>query len=255
MKIGAQLYTVRDHCQSLDTFAQTLTKVADMGYHTVQMSGCCRYEPEWFKEQLDKNGLTCQLTHMEMEDIIRNPDQLVADHNVYGCKHIGIGYMPPEYRGDTKKVAAFCHKLDAAARRISQLGSKLMYHNHWFEYDDRGDGKNYMEMIGEHFPEIEMGFTLDTYWVEFAGYDLVSEINRLSGRLPCVHLKDLEILPDGTRRYCPVGTGTINFEKALAAFEEAGTQVAFVEQDESFGEDPFVCLKKSLDYLHSLGYE
>ena len=219
------------------------------------MSGCCKYEPQWFKEQLDKNGLTCELTHIEMEDIIRDPDRLVADHNVYGCKHIGIGYMPPEYRGDVKKVQEFCCKFNAASKRISELGSKLMYHNHWFEYDDRGDGKNYMEMIGEHFPANEMGFTLDTYWVEFAGYDLVPEIKRLSGRLPCVHLKDLEILPNGTKRYCPVGSGTINFEKALMAFEEAGTQVAFVEQDESFGEDPFVCLKKSLDYLHSLGYQ
>ena len=254
MKIGAQLYTVRDYCQTLDGFAHTLAKVADIGYTAVQISGCCVYEPQWLKEQLDKNKLTCHLTHIEMEDIIRDPDQLVADHNVYGCKHIGIGYMPPEYRGDIKKVEEFCSKFDVAAKRIRELGSKLMYHNHWFEYDDRGDGKNYMEMIADRFPASDMGFTLDTYWVEFAGYDLVSEINRLSGRLPCVHLKDLEVLPDGTKRYCPVGSGTINFEKALKAFDAAGTQFAFVEQDKCFGADPFECLKKSYDYLYSLGY-
>lgn len=254
IRIGAQLYTVRDACQTLEDFSETLARVADIGYKTVQVSGCCPYEPQWLKEQLDKNGLTCDLTHFELEDIIQDPDKMVADHNVYGCKHIGIGYMPTEYRGDVQKVAAFCDLFDAASKQISALGSKLMYHNHWFEYDDRGDGKNYMEMIADRFPKSDLGFTLDTYWVKFAEYDLLTEIRRLSGRLPCVHLKDMEILADGTKRYCPVGSGILDFEKILEGFAAAGTEVAFVEQDECFGQDPFVCLKKSYDYLTSIGY-
>lgn len=254
IKIGAQLYTLRDYCQTTDGFADTLARVADMGYTTVQMSGCCAYDPEWFREQLEKNGLTCELTHFELEDIVGDTDKLVADHNVYGCRYIGIGYMPAQYRGNTAKVAEFCDVFDAAATRIHELGSQLMYHNHWFEYDDRGDGKNYMEMIAERFTPEQLGFTLDTYWVAFAGYDVVSEIERLSGRLPRVHLKDMEILPDGTRRYAPVGTGVIDFPKIMAAFEKAGTGVAFVEQDECFERDPFDCLKMSYDYLKSIGY-
>lgn len=254
IKIGAQLYTLRDYCQTLDGFADTLARVADMGYTTVQMSGCCGYEPEWFKEQLKKNGLTCELTHFELEDIVGDPEKIVADHNVYGCKHIGIGYMPQPYRGDVKKVEEFCNIFDEASTRIHELGSQLMYHNHWFEYDDRGDGKNYMEMIAERFTPEQLGFTLDTYWVAFANYDVVSEIERLSGRLPRVHLKDMEILTDGTKRYCPVGSGVIDFEKALTAFEKAGTEIAFVEQDECFERDPFTCLKMSYDYLKSIGY-
>ena len=170
IKIGAQLYTLRDYCQTTDGFADTLARVADMGYTTVQMSGCCAYEPEWFREQLEKNGLTCELTHFELEDIVGDTDKLVADHNVYGCRYIGIGYMPAQYRGNTAKVAEFCDVFDAAATRIHELGSQLMYHNHWFEYDDRGDGKNYMEMIAERFTPEQLGFTLDTYWVAFAGY-------------------------------------------------------------------------------------
>ena len=37
MKIGAQLYTVRDFCKTLDGFSETLKKVADIGYTTVQV--------------------------------------------------------------------------------------------------------------------------------------------------------------------------------------------------------------------------
>ena len=36
MKIGAQFYTIRDYCKNLDDFAESLKKVADIGYTTVQ---------------------------------------------------------------------------------------------------------------------------------------------------------------------------------------------------------------------------
>lgn len=57
MKIGAQLYTVRNYTQNLEDFSETLKKVADIGYTTVQVSGTCAYEADWLKEQLDKTGL------------------------------------------------------------------------------------------------------------------------------------------------------------------------------------------------------
>ena len=37
MKIGAQLYTVRDACQTPEGFADTLARVADMGFSTVHL--------------------------------------------------------------------------------------------------------------------------------------------------------------------------------------------------------------------------
>ena len=63
MQIGAQLYTVREHARNLDDFSETLKKIADIGYKTVQVSGTCAYEAAWLKEQLDANGLKCVITH------------------------------------------------------------------------------------------------------------------------------------------------------------------------------------------------
>ena len=36
---------------------------------------------------------------------------------------------------------------------------------------------------------------------------------------------------------------------------DLGIEYAYVEQDECFHRDPFDCLKMSLDYLKSIGYE
>ena len=63
MQLGAQFFTIRDFCKNTDDIAESLKKVADIGYKTVQLSGICAYDAGWMKEELRKNGLTCVLTH------------------------------------------------------------------------------------------------------------------------------------------------------------------------------------------------
>lgn len=253
MIVGVQLYTVRNYCQTLADFADTLARVADMGYTTVQVSGTCDYPADWLSEQLQKNGLRCVLTHIELTEIAEQTDAQAAAHKVFGCPRIGIGYMPPEFRGSLPTVERFCNIVAPAAKRLRTLGMYLMYHNHAFEYERTPDGRTYMEYLSDRFAPEELGFTLDTYWVQYGGFDPAAEIRRLSGRVPCVHFKDMEILPDGERRYAPVGSGILDFDAILAALENSGCEHILVEQDECFDEDPFACLQKSLDYLHSLG--
>ena len=54
MEIGAQFFTLREQCKTLDGLALALKQVADIGYRTVQISGTCPYEPAWLDEQLKK---------------------------------------------------------------------------------------------------------------------------------------------------------------------------------------------------------
>ena len=90
MKIGAQLYTLREYCKTLEDFSETLKKVADMGYTAVQVSGTCDYDAQWLAEQLKAAGLTCNLTHYKIDRILNETDKTVADHNIFGCKCIGL---------------------------------------------------------------------------------------------------------------------------------------------------------------------
>lgn len=253
MKIGAQFYTVRDFCKTPDALAESLKKVADIGYTTVQISGTCAYEAEWLAEQLQKNGLTCGITHFNYDRIVNDTEKVVAEHNVFGCKHIGIG----GFFGGVAGLPKFVEEAKPAAQKIHELGSQFMYHNHNWEYESRlDDGRTVMEALSDFFTPEEMCFTLDTYWVKYGGFEVVPEIKRLSGRLPVVHFKDMYLTDDGERKMAWVGGGNVlDFEKIFSAFEDAGTKYAYVEQDNCNGEDPFVCLKKSYDYLRSLGLD
>ena len=93
MEIGAQFYTLRDFCKDLDSFAETLKKVADIGYKTVQISGTCGYEPEWLKSELKKNGLKCVLTHTPADKLQNDPAKVAAEHDLFDCKYVGLGWF------------------------------------------------------------------------------------------------------------------------------------------------------------------
>ena len=102
MEIGAQFYTVRSMTQTTEGLAETLKKVADIGYRTVQLSATCPYDAEWMKEQLNKNGLRCVLTHTPVPRLTGELDRVIAEHSVYGCDYIGLGwYSFDEEKGDT----------------------------------------------------------------------------------------------------------------------------------------------------------
>ena len=240
MQIGAQLYTVRDYCRTLPDFSETLKKIADIGYRTVQVSGTCAYDPAWLREELSKNGLTCVITHTPPDRIADHPDIVAEEHKIFGCSVVGIG----SYNLDACGVEGFAARFRPAARRLLERGCRLSYHNHDEEFKQE-EGKTRLARLAELFSPEELAFTLDTYWVQAGGGDPIQWLRRLSGRVPCVHLKDMGY----GRRMAPVGEGNMNFTGILEACLASGVEYSLVEQDDCYGEDPFACLSRSFAYL------
>jgi len=253
MKIGAQLYTVREYTKTLDDFARTLERIADIGYRVVQVSGTCAYDPAWLKEQLDRLGLTCAITHYNVDRIANETDQVVAEHKVFGCKYIGIGMMKNGLANGMEDYIAFRDAYLPAGKRIAEQGCKLMYHNHDMEFARCGENKLiYLEKTAADFAPEVLGFTLDTYWVQAGGGNPAQWIRNLAGRVHCVHLKDMT-MAGRERRMAPVYEGNMDFDAILEACEAAGTEYLLVEQDDCYGEDPFDCLKTSFQNLKAKG--
>lgn len=249
MKIGAQLWTVREFCANLDDFAETLAKIADIGYETIQVSGTCKYTAEWLKRQLDKNGLTCVITHTSPDELVHETEKVVREHNIFGCDYVGLGFHPFKEEKPEEGYDYFVNTYLPVAENIAKMGKYMMHHTHDQEFQRRGD-KLIIEHLMEIFPAEWLGFTLDTFWVQAAGGDPAQWLERLAGRVPCIHLKDYSY----GRKMEVIGEGNMNFERIIEKAEEAGTKYMLVEQDDCNGEDPFECLRRSYNYLHSLGF-
>ena len=252
MIIGAQLYTLKKYTQDLDSFADALCRVADIGYTAVQVSGTCEFEPEWLREQLKKNGLVCAVTHTKLPLMQEDPQKVCSDHKTFGCTRIGLGAMPGFVHDDTyvRDIFAQLHPVVDAFRAN---GCKFYYHNHQIDFNRGKDGRTYLEWMLEEFPAEDLGIIFDTYWAAFSGVNPAEVMRKeLKGRLEVIHLKDM-IIEGKEQRFAPVGSGNLNFDPILEAAEELGTQYLLVEQDKSYDDDPFDCLKKSYDFLRSKG--
>lgn len=179
MEIGAQLYTVREHTKTLEDFSRTLEKIAAIGYRNVQVSGTCAYEPAWLKAELDRTGLRCVLTHTDPGRIAAETDAVAAEHQAFGCTHIGIGSLPGGFDKGLAGYQTFAETYRPVGRRLAALGCRLMYHNHHMEFARTGEGREiYLERFLRDFAPEELGFTLDTYWVQAGGGDPVQWLNR-----------------------------------------------------------------------------
>lgn len=249
MRIGAQLYTAREACRTPEGFAETLARVADIGYRTVQVSGTCPYEADWLRAQLERNGLLCVLTHIPVPRLTGALEQVIRDHRVFGCPNIGLGYWSFA-EGSDMSLGRWLETFPPVAKAIREGGAYFMHHNHDNEFRRVG-GRPVMEALMEAVPAEQMGFTLDTYWVQVAGGDPAQWLDRLRGRAPVIHLKDcgygqsMEVL----------GEGNINFGRVFESAEAAGTQYMLVEQDDCHGEDPVECLRRSYEYLRAWGFD
>ena len=249
MEIGAQFFTLREFCKDTDSFAESLKKVADIGYRCVQISGTCEFEPRWLAQQLEKNGLRCVVTHTAPAKLMADPVQVAKDHTVFGCDNVGLGYYKFEPENPQGDYAYYLQTYKPVAAAMKENGKYFMHHNHSYEFR-KVDGKLVIERLAEDFSADELGFILDTYWVQKAGGDPAAWIEKLAGRLPVIHLKDY--LFDASMAV--IGEGNINFDRVFEKAEAAGTRYMLVEQDNCNGEDPFDCLKRSYAYLKACGF-
>ena len=241
MKIGAQLYTVREFTQTAKDFADTIKKLANIGYEYVKVSGI---GPIPFQEVADickANGISVPITHANPTRIRDETEQVIAEHRILGADYVGIGGMHGDYERNAEGVKRFMADFTPAVEKIHAAGMTFMYHNHAHEFEKFGS-KYMMEYLMEGLPQI--GFTLDTYWVQTGGADPSAWIKKLSKRVDVVHLKDMAYTADKQMMAVPM-EGNLNWDGIFAACRAAGVKYAMVELDDCYGADPFECLRRS----------
>ncbi len=257
MILGAQFYTLRNFCKTLEGLEESLKKVADMGFTAVQLSGVCAYEAEWVYEICKKLGLKIVITHYSYDKILNNTEETIAFHKAMDCPYIGIGMAPGFSNGKYEKFLA---EAGEAMDKIAAAGLKFMYHNHDMEFARYPEnGKLYIDDMCDHFTPEQMGVTMDTYWVQAGGGDPAQWIKKLKGRNDCVHFKDMigfiKYDENGKmqrgHQIAPIGEGNMNYDAIIEACLAADVKYGFVELDECHGEDPFDCMKRSYDFLTS----
>ena len=256
--IAAQLYTIRELLagKSEEEVRKVLSKVKEIGYSAVQISGVGkidREKAEMYQRVCQELELDICATHLGMEQLEEEIDFVIEYHKLWNCKYIGIGAMPEKYRKDAEGMVAFAKACNQIGAKLKEAGLQLIYHNHKYEFEKFPweDGKNSgMELLFELFDPETVEFELDTYWVQAGGANPVEWIKKVNHRMSVVHFKDFRIHQD-EQQFAEIGEGNLNWEAIIKACQETQVIYAAVEQD-AFTTDPLESLRVSREYLKRL---
>lgn len=280
-KIGVQAMMLKGKFDELGAY-DTLKKVSEIGYNTIEISQI-QMTPEnvsEIKRACDDFGIHVVAMSpaiegnpvMPQENLQDDYDKIVADARTLNCKFMRIGMLPIPSMFSLEKVLEFCEKLEVTAQKLQKDGIKLYYHNHHVEFQ-KYDGEYLLDIIRKHAPTV--GFEIDVHWVQRAGEDPVKVLEKYDGLVDLVHLKDyrvgaldpsvLDFLAKGDMagfmggfnnliEFAEVGEGNLDFHAIIEAGKNSGAKYFLVEQDDTYGKDPFECLQTSYDNLVEMGY-
>ncbi|MDF2543175.1 MAG: xylose isomerase [Herbinix sp.] len=249
--IAVQLYTLREFTKTPEDFAKTLSRVKNMGYNAVQVSGTGPLDPQFVKNTADKEGIAICATHIPFERLKNDKEQVIYQHKLWNCNYVGIGSMPDSYRTDREGYVCFAKEASEYGRILAENGLTLIYHNHNFEFRKFGDKTGMQILLDESDPDT-FQFEIDTYWVQSGGADPIEWINKVKGRMDVVHFKDMAINEQNQQMMAEVGEGNLNWKDIIAACKANEVIWCAVEQD-ICQRDPFESLAISQKNLAKFG--
>ena len=246
LKIGAQMYTARDYCKTAADIAASCAKVKAMGYDGIQISAFGVIEPEEMKQVLDGEGLACAATHISLDRMMDDTQAVIDEHQLWGCKYTAIGGFSPKDDWTRARWSEFAQKYNAVAQKFEGSGISIGYHNHSHELAAADGVLPLQLLIDECDPAI--WFEIDTYWITHGGGDPCAWIEKVSGRIPCVHFKDMMINRKREQQMTEIGSGNLNWPRIIETCKAAGVEWYLVERDRG-DLDPFESLKVSLEQM------
>ncbi len=282
--IGVQMSTIAPAKMPKFDAYESMARLADIGYKCIEISQVpmTKENVAGFRRAIDELGFnvaavsaTVKSNPMMPSEELCNPDdfkKMVDDAKALNCDMMRIGAMPMDARFSMQAAIDFAKQADEYACQLAEHGIDLYYHNHHFEFA-RHDGKFLMDIIKENTKYL--GFELDIHWIHRGGVDPIKFINQYAGRIRLLHLKDYRIAtmrqpeadmnsPEGMKKvyaalndivqFAEVGEGTLDIAGCIEAGLAGGSEYFLVEQDLTYGRDPFDSLKISHDNLVKLGY-
>ena len=269
LPVAVQVYSVRD--DAAKDLRGTLEAIKAMGYDGVEFAGLYGNSPAEIKKMCEEIGLNPISAHVAYVELLADTEGVLAKYAEIGCKYVAVPYLMPEHRPDSDQFPTVVENIGKIAKVAKSMGIQLLYHNHDFEFM-KLDGKYALEVLYDTIPADLLQTELDTCWVNVGGEVPADYLRKYVDRAPIVHLKDFygeksEDMYDligiekkaparpGNFELRPVGSGLQDFPAILAAAEDAHAQWVVVEQDNpSMGLTPLECIKKSREYLKTLGY-
>ena len=219
MKLGLQLYTVRDAYQTQEELKEVLRNVKDMGYEGVEFAGYAGFAAEELKAFLEEIKLEPISSHVAIGELEAKAEEALEYAKKLGCKWLVCCWAPAS---NVAEVEHLVTELNRVKKLASEYGIELLYHNHPHEFKAIEDGSIPMDKISN-----VCNLELDTYWVFNVGIEPCTYIQKNAEKISLIHIKDGNL----SGNPCAIGEGYNNIKGIQKISEEIGIEWLIVEND------------------------
>lgn len=217
MRIGLQLYTVRDAFER--DREGTLRTVAAIGYDGVELYGDLG-DVASLRRLLDELGLAVAGRHISFD---ADADALAAEMEALACKRVALAWIDPVETLEQRDATVA--RIVALGERVRAAGLQFGFHNHWTEAPAFEDGRSLLQCLPDWtWLELDLG------WLWWSGVSPVATLEWARGRTPLVHCKDLR--SRDSREFVPVGDGGVGYATIAPRAAALGVEWLIAEQDE-----------------------
>lgn len=278
-KIGVQMMMLKQKVEEHGVY-ETMRKLRELGFRSVEVSqipmtseNVAEFQRaiKDFDISIDalSAGLEPSLPGDTSENLRDDFDKIVADCKALDCNFIRIGMLPFTVMGSKDDIMSFIERCEAMAHRLAEYDIELYYHTHHIEFQ-KYDGEYLLDLIKNN--TTRLGFELDVHWIQRAGENPVEFIKKYKDRISLIHLKDyrigkMDVTEESLKdmrgffqkftnliEFAEVGEGNLDIPAIIDASLESGAKYFLIEQDDTYGRDPFDSLEISANNLREMGY-
>jgi sugar phosphate isomerase/epimerase len=216
----------------------------------VQWSGMPDLPADKIRAALDAADLKAISAHVAVETFEKDFDAAVRFWKTVGVDHVAVGTMMKDCKANLEAWLQGAKRLAALGAKLRAEGIRFAYHNHNFEFDKfPGDPRRKIDILLESTPPENLKAEFDVAWVYAGGADPAEYLRKYRGRIPVIHVKDLQAMKKGGKvHFMPLGQGAQKWKEIFAAAHEAGVEWFAYEQDSGDG-SPFDFARQSYEFL------
>jgi len=191
LKVGIQLYSVRDH------FAKdpigTIEKVAEIGFKYIEFANLDAHHDfgsgfganaKEVRTTADRVG--CQIIGSHIAPFDKsNVDKVLEYHAELGSSYL----MSKPFNGTRKENLEAAGLYNYLGERCKAVGIQHVLHTGIPNYDETGEWT--LDLMNKYTDPQNLMYELDTYWIVRSDFGIIETIKRFADRIILIHQKDL----------------------------------------------------------------
>ena len=235
-EVGLQLYSLRN--QFKNDVTGTLDLIASWGITKLEGGDTYGMSVKAFKKELQKRNLEVVSVGASYQDLDINLKAVIKNARDFGASYVMCAWIPhPGNRFGIEDVKQAVDVFNLAGKALEEVGLKLVYHPHGYEFRPYEDGTlfDYMAGKAEYF-----GFEMDIYWVQHGGEDPLALLNEYPDLFQLMHLKDMAKGLQGNNSghenvetNVVLGSGQLRMETIVLRAMEMRIPYLFIEDESS----------------------